>query len=47
MAPAADPGIAADVDGTPELQPSPAPRRIAQVVGGANPHRGTELPHRQ
>jgi hypothetical protein len=40
---AADPGIAADIDWTPELQSSPARRRIARVVGGIDLHRGTNL----
>ena len=40
---AADPGIAADVDWAPELQPSPARLQIARVVGGVDLHRGTDL----
>jgi hypothetical protein len=39
----ADPGIAADADWTPELQPSLARCRIARVVGGVDLHRGTDL----
>lgn len=40
---AADPGIAADIDWTPELQPSLARRRIARVGGGVDLHCGTDL----
>ncbi len=39
----ADPGERPDADGSAELQPGPAQRRVARVVGGVDLHRGADL----